>query len=258
MATARSPDTSPPPGPVARDDVARWSLVMPVKGGARAKSRLARDDRQALARAIALDAVAAAVACPAVAEVVVVTADEEAAREHAALGARVVTDPGAGLLTALLTGAAACDPSTPCGLLLADLPALRPEDLSGTLSACLGLLGLLGEDVAPGRDGLPRRTSAAPVMVTVPDADGDGTVLLCAARPGDLRPRFGSGSATAHAAVAHVLGDVPEGVRRDVDTDEHLRCAVALGVGPRTAQVLAAQPRSTMAPSDASFSPKRS
>lgn len=259
MAAARSPETTTRPGPAASDDGARWSLVMPVKGGPGAKSRLARADREALARAIALDAVAAAVACPDVVEVVVVTGDERSAREHAALGARVVADPGTGLLPALLAGAAACDPSAPCGLLLADLPSLRPDDLSTTLTVCLDLLG---DDGAPGDDvpgpGTRRRGPAHAVMVTVPDADGDGTVLLCGARPGDLQPHFGSGSAAAHAALAHVLTDVPAGVRRDVDTDEHLRGAVALGVGPRTAQVLSAQPRSTIAPSAASFSPKRS
>ncbi len=272
MAAARSPETTTRPGPLASDDAARWSLVMPVKGGPGAKSRLVRDDREALARAIALDAVAAALACPDVVEVVVVTGDERSAREHAELGARVVADPGVGLLAALLAGAATCAPSGPCGLLLADLPSLRPDDLSATLTVCLDLLrddAVPGPGVGPGIGPVPgvgpdpgpgaaRLGPAHLVMVTVPDADGDGTVLLCGARPGDLEPHFGSGSAAAHAAVAHVLTDVPAGVRRDVDTDEHLRGAVALGVGPRTAQVLAGQPRSTIAPSAASFSPKRS
>ena len=100
----------------------------------------------------------------------------------------------------------------------------------------------------------------------MPDADGTGTVLLAAASPGALRPRFGPGSAAAHAREAVVLADAPVRLRRDVDTAAHLDEAVAHGVGPRTAAVLAAvagagsrpQPRSTMAPSAASFSPKRS
>ncbi|WP_380168710.1 2-phospho-L-lactate guanylyltransferase [Jannaschia sp. R86511] len=230
------------PGPVG----AVWSVVMPVKGGDRAKSRLRDPRRAALARSVALDAVAAALACPAVAQVVVVTADATTAQEHEALGATVVADPGAGLDGALLAGAAACHRDRPCALLLADLPSLRPTDLRRVLDDCLGRL----EQPGPGGD--------AAAMVTVPDADGHGTVLLAAARPAALRPRFGPGSAQAHARLASVLDRAPAGVRRDVDTDEHLREAVTLGVGPRTAQVLAAQPRSTMAPRAASFSPKRS
>lgn len=243
MATARSPETSTRPQPSPPSRQGDWALVMPVKGGPAAKSRLARDDRAALARAVALDAVAAALACPVVTAVVVVTGDERCAREHAALGATVLPDPGLGLTAALLAGTTACHPSGPCALLLADLPALRPADLQVTLDRALALL------------------TTGPVghrMVTVPDADGDGTVLLAARRPGDLRPRFGAGSARAHARVACVLTDVPACVRRDVDTAEHLRDAVALGVGLRTAQVLSGQPRSTIAPSDASFSPNRS
>jgi len=243
MAAAPSPETSTPPDLVTAPGGDGWCLVMPVKGGPTAKSRLARDDRAALARAVALDAVAAALACPLVMQVLVVTGDETCALEHAELGATVLPDPGQGLGAALLSGAAAARPSGPCGLLLADLPALRPADLVITLQACLRLLR--------GRPDERR-------MVTVPDADGDGTVLLAARRPTDLEPRFGTGSALAHAQVAHVLTDVPDGVRRDVDTGEHLRSAVALGVGPRTAKVLAGQPRSTIAPNDASFSPKRS
>lgn len=216
-----------------------WTVVLPVKGGADAKSRLRHPSRTALARAFALDAVDAVLACPEVARALVVTVDPAAAHEHAALGAEVVTDPGTGLADALRAGSTAAAADRPCALLLADLPALRPADLEVVLRAC--------------RDAL----AGGAHQVVVPDADGTGTVLLAAARPADLRPAFGAGSAAAHAAAAVVLADVPEGVRRDVDTDAHLRAAVALGVGERTAAVLG-QPRSTIAPSAASFSPKRS
>jgi 2-phospho-L-lactate guanylyltransferase len=214
-----------------------WAVVLPVKGGADAKSRLEHPARAELARAFALDAVTAVLACEAVAQVVVVTADAAVAREHTVLGAHVVTDPGTGLVDALRAGASAAPAHQPCALLLADLPALRPEDLGTALAACRALLN----------DGA--------AQVVVPDADGTGTVLLAAARPDRLRPAFGSGSAVAHAETAHVLTDVSDRLRRDVDTDAHLEAAVALGVGERTAAVLR-QPRSTIAPSAASFSPK--
>lgn len=199
----------------------RWTVVLPVKGGRGAKSRLAHDDRSELARAFALDAVEAVLASPVVARVVVVTGHDPTARAHADLGATVVTDPGGGLVAALLAGAGAGAPDAACALLLADLPTLRPDDVTTTLRACGRLLA----------GGAPQ--------VTVPDTDGDGTVLLAAARPGLLQPRFGPGSARAHAACAEVLDDAPARLRRDVDDHAHLVAAVALGVGRRTAAVLA-------------------
>jgi 2-phospho-L-lactate/phosphoenolpyruvate guanylyltransferase len=132
-----------------------------------------------------------------------------------------VADPGTGLGTALRAGLDTTAGAT--ALLLGDLPALRADDLGATLAACDRLL------------------SAGAPQVTVPDADGQGTVLLAACSPGLLRPRFGIGSAAAHARVAVVLSDVAPGVRRDVDTDDHLDQAVRLGVGRRTTALLAAR-----------------
>ncbi len=84
----------------------QWTLVVPLKPLPQAKSRLAdtADDglRPGLALAFAQDTVAAALACPAVRDVVVVTNDALAARELAALGAGTVPDlPRAGLNAAL-------------------------------------------------------------------------------------------------------------------------------------------------------------
>lgn len=211
--------------PVRRPgDPASWTVVLPVKGGPAAKSRLDHPARAGLARAFALDAVTAVTACSRVGAVLVVTADDDVAAEHAALGASVVADPGGGLVAALRAGAALARPDAPCALLLADLPALRPADLDQALAACESLL--LG----------------GAAQVTVPDADGSGTVLLAAATPTGLRPEFGDDSARVHARSAVVLADAPAGLRRDVDTGSHLSAAQALGVGPRTAAVLAATP----------------
>ena len=70
----------------------QWTLVIPLKPLARAKSRLADTAadglRPGLALAFAQDTVAAALACPAVRDVAVVTDDALAGRELAALGAR--------------------------------------------------------------------------------------------------------------------------------------------------------------------------
>ncbi|MBO0808286.1 MAG: 2-phospho-L-lactate guanylyltransferase, partial [Actinobacteria bacterium] len=78
-----------------------WSLVIPVKVLARAKSRLAAlagPHRAALALAMAADTVTAAVACQSAAGVIVVTDDLRAAAALADAGAVIVADqPGRGL-----------------------------------------------------------------------------------------------------------------------------------------------------------------
>lgn len=253
MRAHRSGDATAPSG-------ARWSVVLPVKGGVAAKSRLSgveRADgglsRTQLARAIVVDTLEAVLACPQVATVLVVTGDPAAARDAVRLGARHVGDPGRGLDAALRAGTAAAAADAPCALLLADLPALRPQDLG------------LALDLAA------RALHAGARQVFVPDAEGTGTVLLGAVVPADLDPHFGSGSAQAHACVARPLGGAPLRLRRDVDEPAHLEQARGLGLGPRTTALLAGsrddggsdpsaagQARSTTAPSAASFSPNRS
>jgi 2-phospho-L-lactate/phosphoenolpyruvate guanylyltransferase len=203
-----------------------WSLVIPVKVLAEAKSRLAAlagPSRSALALAMAADTVSAVAACPAVSAVIVVTDDGEAASTLGGLGAVVVADePGDGLNPALAHGAAfaaAQWPSSGTAALAADLPALRPGELGSGL-----------------------RAAAAWSEAFVPDAAGTGTTLY-ATRPGiSFRPRFGPGSAVRYRAAGAaelLLPDAP-GLRRDVDTAEDLRDAAGLGLGPRTA-ALAAQ-----------------
>lgn len=204
----------------------QWTLVIPLKPLERAKSRLADTAadglRPGLALAFAQDTVAAALACPAVADVAVVTDDALAGRELAALGARIVPDePGGGLNAALTHGAAvvrASRPESPVAALNADLPALRPLELSRVLSAAAEF---------------PR--------AFLPDAAGVGTTLLAAAADRELRPAFGPASRHRHRAsgAAELLLGAVGSVRQDVDTGEDLRAALALGVGPRTAAATA-------------------
>ena len=236
----RPTPTSGAPRPAA----APWGVVLPVKGGRRAKSRLGAPD--SLALAIAMDCLDAVVACPedVVAPVVVVTADAQVAAAAATTRAEVVADPGGGLDAAVAAGLAALGSARPRAVLLADLPSLRPQDLVAALVAA------------------SRHASAL-----VPDARGDGTVLLTW-RPGLVRAtRFGPGSAAAHAADgAHRLElDLPR-LRGDVDVPADLAAALARGTGPRTTAAALADPpaahttagssRSTRAPSAASLSPK--
>ena len=201
-----------------------WSLVVPVKVLARAKTRLAAlagPDRPALALAMAADTVAAALGCPEVGRVVVVTGDPQAAQVLAGLGAVIVPErPGRGLNRALRQGAAHSAshwPRSGIGGLAADLPALRPAELSTAL-----------------------RAAARWPQAFVPDSDGSGTTLY-AVRPGiAFRPRFGPGSAARHRAAGAVELTRPglAGLRRDVD-EADLRGARELGLGTRTAALAA-------------------
>jgi 2-phospho-L-lactate guanylyltransferase len=197
-----------------------------VKPLARAKSRLADTAhdgvRPGLALAFAQDTVAAALACPEVADVAVVTDDVRAGRELAKLGAGVVADePGGGLNAALAHGAAvvrATRPARPVAALNADLPALRPAELTRVLAAATEF---------------PRAFLA--------DAAGIGTTLLAAAPGRELTPAFGMDSRARHRAsgAVELRLDGVHSVRQDVDTGDDLRAALALGVGPRTAAVAA-------------------
>jgi 2-phospho-L-lactate guanylyltransferase len=200
-----------------------WTVVVPVKGGPDAKSRLAdRLDagaRRALADALALDTLDAVLATPSVACVVVVTGERRLLPVVADDGARLVhvDDPGRGLGAAVRAGLDAA-PDAPAAVLLGDLPALRPADLDAALA-----------------------DAARHERAFVPDADGTGTTLLTGRSPEHLRPRFGPGSADAHREAGHVPLDARPSLRRDVDTAADLDDAAALGVGRRTAAFLAAR-----------------
>jgi 2-phospho-L-lactate guanylyltransferase len=200
----------------------RWTVVVPLKGGAGAKSRLGGPP--GLARALALDTLEAVVGADGVAAVVVVTSDGVTAAASRVLGAQVVpeTRSGTGLLAAVADGLAAADPEAPAAVLLGDLPALQAQDLAAALAACARALRGVGSAV-------------------VPDAEGTGSVLLAALRPGDLDPAFGPGSAAEHVrrGAVRLDLDLPR-LRRDVDTPADLGAVLALGAGVRTRTVVGA------------------
>lgn len=199
----------------------RWTLVIPVKRLAVAKSRLSDPARnRALALAFAVDAVTAAAAAQRVRQVVVVTGDHDVAAAVSGPGVLVRPDVRAGGLNAALRSGATYAVTRwgphPVAALPSDLPALRTEQLDAALAA-----------------------AEAHDRAFVPDADDAGTTLLTA-RAGDLDPRYGPGSARAHQAAGstRLAGDWP-GLRRDVDVLDDLRVARSLGVGIRTAELSA-------------------
>jgi len=202
-----------------------WSVLLPVKVLAQAKSRLADlagPRRAELALALACDTVTAVLGCAAAARAVVITDDPVAQATLGDLGALVIPDePRDGLNAALRHGAAVAAARWPgCGTaaLSADLPALRPAELARALNA-----------------------AAAWPTAFVADAAGDGTTLYTAAPGAAFRPAFGLASRARHAADGAAELDLTQvpGLRRDVDTPADLRGAAALGLGRRTAPLAA-------------------
>ena len=212
-----------PPGQNAHSTVA-WTVVIPVKGAPAAKSRLAPavpdDARAVLARAFALDTIAAALGATSVARVLVVGDDPSLAGV-----AEFVSEPSGegaerGLLPAVRRGIAhaRADASGAVAVLLGDLPALRPQELDAALAA-----------------------AARHPLAFVRDADGTGTTLATAASGVAFEPRFGPGSAKRHAAAGFVelaASDAP-GLTRDVDTVDGLETVLHHGVGDHTAEAVA-------------------
>jgi 2-phospho-L-lactate guanylyltransferase len=189
-----------------------WTIVLPVKRLVAAKTRLRGTlpdgVHEGLVLAMTLDTVGAVLRCPAVGEALVVTDDPVVARAVRELGASAVPDRS-DLNAAVRHGATLT--ATDVAALTADLPALRPDELAAALQAAEG-----------------RRSFVA-------DADGTGTTLLAARAGVPLDPRFGPGSAAAHAASGAVPlgGDWPT-LRRDVDTADDLAAAMDLGLGAHT------------------------
>lgn len=205
------------------DNPLTWSVVIPVKLLALAKSRLsglADADRRAMALAMAADTVTAAVACPRVGGVVVVSDDPDVRTETEALGATVVADlPGAGLNEALTAGAVHAAASWQgCGLaaLTADLPALSAVELAVALTA-----------------------ASAVNHAFVADAAGSGTTLYTAMPGAPFLPRFGPRSRLRHREAGAVELELPgiPGLRQDVDTLADLCQAARIGLGARTLSV---------------------
>lgn len=200
----------------------RWTVTIPVKPTAIGKSRLEASPtaRAELARAIALDTIAATIECPDVDRVIVVTDDAEVAREARSLGAEAIPEGTArGLDAAVATGAERAGLGAARAALLGDVPALRAADLSRAL-----------------------RAAASADRAVVADAEGTGSTLVTARAGVPWVSAFGDGSFARHVGLGcHALpiaGDST--LRRDVDTADQLRDAGALGLGPRTGAAVAA------------------
>jgi 2-phospho-L-lactate/phosphoenolpyruvate guanylyltransferase len=217
-----------------------WTVLLPVKVLARAKSRLAvlaGPRRRELALALASDTVSAVVACPEVARVIVVTSDRLAGPRLAALGALVVADIVADQQDAGLDGpggaSAALLPGTrnraDIGAIGADVgadivsqdalnAALRhgaaiaarrwpgtglaalTADLPALRPAELGAALRAAGEVTAGTGAGGTAGQGAARSAFVPDAAGVGTTLYAVVPGGEFRPDFGGASRMRHAA----------------------------------------------------------
>lgn len=203
--------------------MSRFAVLLPVKPLAVAKSRLAGlgdETRRSLARAFALDTAAACLASQEVGGVLVVTDDALVAAALGAIGCAAIPDGVSDDLNGSLRQAAAeahrrwpgLAPVALCG----DLPALDPADLDAAL-----------------------RSVASGTSAYVADAEGVGTTLYTAP-VGAFAPRFGLDSRALHEALgAQPVGGVLPTLRRDVDDEDDLRAAAALGLGVHTREAVA-------------------
>lgn len=197
-----------------------WWVVVPVKGGPAAKSRLRRSlDDNAVISAVAHDTLDVTARVVGATRVVVVTAEPDETAYALAAGHAVVTDPGTGLNEACVAAveAAHAAGAARVAVLLGDHPALTPAELEGAL-----------------------RTGEGHPTFFVPDHSGSGTALVGSTSGAAPELAFGPGSAARHLELGHVRLDLDApGLRHDVDDEDSLRWAMThLTLGPRTRAAL--------------------
>jgi 2-phospho-L-lactate guanylyltransferase len=203
-------------------------VILAVRGGPEAKSRLARrldaGRREALVEAMLADMLRALAACPAVLRTYVTTPTPSLARLAARAGAVVILEHAAGHLNSAFENArrrlAAADPDATVALLPGDLPRLDPADVE----ACLELAD-------------PTRLVLAPASAD----GGTGALVLRAGAP--LPLAFGPGSFGKHLAGARQIGLTPHVVRApglgfDLDRPSDLDAFLTLGGAGRTMDLL--------------------
>jgi 2-phospho-L-lactate guanylyltransferase len=202
-----------------------WTVIVPVKPWRLAKSRLQLDRgaREALARAFALDVLAALVDAAGVETIVLVSAEEDLRRAARGLGVELLADRPLRSLDplndAIATGrhwAAQRRPTSPVAALVSDLPTLTGKVVTTALA-------LAGDHSAS----------------FVPDACGSGTTMAASTEPGSLVTAFGPASARRHAELGLTsLVEADPRIRRDVDDTTDLEAADTLGLGRHSQDVV--------------------
>lgn len=214
-----------------------WTVVVPVKSLARAKSRLGStlspEQRRALVVAMATDVVTACLECPSIAVVRVVSADPDVAALAADLGAEFVTETGH--LTAGCP--AATSQSDPLNAALAD-----------ALTGLTGAVAVVAADL-PELDSriLTRILDSASQHrhSVVVDHRGEGTTMAMWTAGTDRVCLFGPGSAANFLRQGAVTLSVDEhsggAASRDVDVPSDVIRLAGRQVGVATAKTLREQ-----------------
>ncbi len=192
------------------------TVVIPVRSLEGAKSRLGAvldaEERRDLVERLLRRCVDAALATPGVAEVIVVSPDEDVLSLARDAGARPVLQRSRGLNPALHEARASAPGAARLLILPGDLPALSPAAITALLTA--------GD------------TAGAPSVVLAPDRHGRGTNALLLDPPDAIDPAFGGDSRAAHAWLASsadiAFVEVPGDLALDIDTPEDLLLAEAM------------------------------
>lgn len=194
------------------------AVVIPVSTYEGAKSRLGAvldaEERRDLVERLLRRTVAAALATPGVADVVVVSPDPEVLAIAQAAGARPVAQGSRGLNPALQEARAAITADRLL-VLPADLPTVTAGNLTQVLAA--------GD------------TAGSPSVVIAPDRHGRGTNALLLTPPDVIDPAFGGDSRAAHAWLASsadaAYAEMPGILGLDLDTADDLLLAESLRAG---------------------------
>jgi 2-phospho-L-lactate guanylyltransferase len=238
-----------------------WVAVVPVKDPARAKSRLgggggsgdaggwaSEAERAGLAQAFAQDVLSALKGAASVSRVVVITDSRETSRLAEALGCGSLIDPTESLNDVIRFAADSISGEKPICIWVSDLPCLQSADVETVLAQAAAVFARGQEQEGRVRERV-RMKERGLTQAFVADDKSVGTTALLARAPMYLTPRFGLDSAPAHeAAGATPLPGTPR-ARLDVDTQDDLRRAIALGVGPTTQQKTRARAKRPRPPS---------
>jgi 2-phospho-L-lactate/phosphoenolpyruvate guanylyltransferase len=200
-----------------------WSVIIPVKPFASAKSRL--PSGPIFAHSFLLDVISAVRGSSEVSHIRVVTADPTVADIAAAQNCFITVEAAPdGINQAVAQAALEVPPGHGIAVILGDLPCLTP----GALNVAL-------------------ETAARVEVAFVSDEAGTGSTMWFSRKGGPIETHFGERSRAAHRASGATEIDAEPGslwsaqLHRDVDTEVDLWDAIRIGVGRNTADVVTAR-----------------
>jgi len=209
--------------------------IVPVGGLEGAKSRLGdtldAEERRDLTIGLLTRTLEAIHSSPGIAEMIVVTPDNDVRRLALAAGARPLRQRSQGLNRGLREARdeAVARGATAIAIVPVDLPLISPEAIAGLLAP------LADPGVDPGKD------SARPLVVLVPDRHGRGTNAMLVAPPDAIEFQFGGDSRAAHADCAREAGArlvelADSALALDLDTPDDL--LLVEGMAPEAVDAL--------------------